>query len=125
MLGPWPRQQEKKKISAPASTATSVPALTSDAVCCLLLGFFRRRELAVLLIEPGLQRREIFDQRAAVDFVFARDFLQRLRPWFARAHGQHRLQLGAGFGVAVDRAAMQRTGITSLAAQRAVELELQ
>src|SRR5471032_1165541 len=124
MPDPWARQYGKKHTRTGTECDVGASAFFT-LITALLLGLLRRRELAVLLIEPGFQRREVFDQRAAVDLVLARDFLQRYRPRFARAHGQHRFQLGAGLGVAVDRAAMQRTGIAGLAAQRAVELELQ
>jgi hypothetical protein len=41
----------------------------------------------ILLVQPLLQRREVFEQRVGVDLAFAGQHFQRVRPRFALSHG--------------------------------------
>src|SRR4051812_28919792 len=79
----------------------------------------------VLLLQPGLQRLEVFEQGAAIHLALARHRLERIRPWLARAHREHLPQLLSRFLAAVERALVQRTGLPRRLAHRAVELELE
>src|SRR5436190_840201 len=74
------------------------------------------RQRLVLLVQPFLERGEIVDDRGRVHFVFARQCLEGLWPWAALAHCQHCLQFRSDRFVVVDRAAIQRTFETCLAA---------
>src|SRR5690606_29929188 len=80
---------------------------------------------AVLLVEPFLERGEVFDKRLAADLAAAGEGLERVGPRLARAHLEHRVQLLADRFVAVEAAAVQRPGPAGLVAGRLVELELQ
>src|SRR5262245_55071985 len=78
----------------------------------------------VLFLQVSNERREIFDQRAAVHLLRARELLERLLPGLARAFLEHRDVLRAGVLVAVEVALVERTLVAGGVAQRLVELEL-
>src|SRR5687767_835501 len=78
----------------------------------------------ILLLEPALQRAEIFDQGVAGHFAAACEGFQRIGPGLGRAHFQHRVQLLADLLVAVEGAAAERSLPAGLVAGRLVELEL-
>src|SRR5262245_53557995 len=75
----------------------------------------------VLLVEPGLQRREVVEDGRGVHLVLAGDDLERLGPGTALPHGEHGAQALAGLGVAVDRAAVERPFVARRLAEAAVE----
>src|SRR5436190_18252985 len=79
----------------------------------------------VLLLQPLLQRLEVFEQRAAVHLALAGHHLERVRPRLARAHRQHLLQLLARHLAAVEGTLVQRPLVPGRLAHRTVELELQ
>src|SRR2546429_6298903 len=79
----------------------------------------------VLLLEPSLQRLEIFEQRAAVHLALAGHGFQRVRPWLAGAEREHLPQALTRLLAAVERALVQRALLPRGLAHRAVELELQ
>src|SRR5579871_1280078 len=79
---------------------------------------------SVLLVEPLLERREIIEDGRGIDIFFAGHGFERFGPRMALSHLKHFCQLRARGFVAVNRAAIQRSGITRFAAQRAVKLEL-
>src|SRR5438132_6123578 len=79
----------------------------------------------VLLLQPSLQRLEIFQQRAAVHLALAGHGLKRVRPRLAGAKREHPPQALAGLPAAVERALVQRALLPRGLAHRAVELELQ
>src|SRR5690606_10339802 len=79
----------------------------------------------VLLLEPLLQRREVFEHRRAVDLLAAGELLHRLLPRLARALVQHRPELLPGGLAVVEAAFVQRSLVAGRVAQRLVELELQ
>src|SRR5438445_9914117 len=62
----------------------------------------------VLLLQPSLQRLEIFEQRAAVHLALAGHGFQRVRPWLAGAEREHLPQALARLLAAVERALVQR-----------------
>src|SRR6185503_9131149 len=79
----------------------------------------------VLLVEPGLERREVLGHRARVHLALTGQRLERVWPWFRGAHFEHRLQAGARLLAAVDRAAMQRRRAARGLGERPVELKLE
>src|SRR2546427_1233343 len=79
----------------------------------------------VLFVEPRLERREVFQDRAGIHLFPAGEGFQRLRPWPAHSHLQHFRELLSGCLVPVNRAAVQRPGDACRPAQRAVKLELE
>src|ERR1700692_3344928 len=78
----------------------------------------------VLLVEPFFERSEIIEHGRGIHLSFARESFQRVGPRTARSHGQYFRELCASRLVAVDRAAVQRAGVTRLLAQGTVKLEL-
>src|SRR5689334_16672539 len=62
----------------------------------------------VLFLQPGVQRREVVDDRARVHLLLAGEFLQRLLPRLLRALREHLPVPRAGCLVAVDGALRQR-----------------
>src|SRR5215207_1879439 len=80
---------------------------------------------AVLLLEPSLQRREIFKHRLGRHLATAGERLERIGPRLRRARRQHLVQTLPDFLVAVEAAAMQRPLPAGHVAGRLVELELQ
>jgi len=62
--------------------------------------------VAVLLVQPRLERREIVEYGRGVHLTFPGQSFESLRPRPALAHGQHAGQLFSGGPVAVNRAAM-------------------
>src|ERR1700754_2693289 len=69
----------------------------------------------VLLLEPGLQRGEVFDEGRAIHLARAGEGFEGVGPGLAGAHFEHLGELRADFLVAVDRAAMERAGPAGLA----------
>src|SRR3546814_17282562 len=61
----------------------------------------------VLLLQPGRERREIFEQGFARHLAGAGEGLQRIRPGLGRAHFEHGVQPLADFLVVVEGAAME------------------
>src|SRR5690349_12005030 len=80
---------------------------------------------AVLLFEPRLQRREIFEHRLARDLARAGERLERFGPRPRCTHAQHLVEPGPDFLVAVEAAAVKRSLPAGHTAGRLVELELQ
>src|SRR5688500_1155597 len=83
------------------------------------------RLAAVLLVEPGLERGEVFDQRLAADLAAAGERFERVGPRLAGAHLEHRVEPLADLLVAVEAAAVQRPFPAGLVAGGLEELELQ
>src|SRR5438105_12861219 len=79
----------------------------------------------VLLLQPRLQRLEVFEQRAPVHLPLAGHGFERIGPRLARAHREHLPQFRARFLAAVERAFVQRALVSGRLAHRAIELELQ
>src|SRR5258708_208703 len=79
----------------------------------------------VLLLEPRLQRREVFEERAALHLSLAGHRFQRIGPRFGGAQGKHLPQPRARFLAAVERALVQRPLVARGLAHRPVELKLQ
>src|SRR5688500_15424951 len=80
---------------------------------------------AVLHLEPVHQGAEVIDDRRRVHLALPGERLERVRPRAAHPHLQHLRELRPGLLVAVDRAAVERTGVAALLAERPVELELE
>src|SRR5688572_20081889 len=80
---------------------------------------------AVLLFEPALQRREIFEHWLGRHFTAAGESLKRIGPRFRRARRKHLVQPGTDFLVAIEAAAVERPLPARQVAGRLVELELQ
>src|SRR6476620_3021955 len=74
--------------------------------------------------KPALQGRKIFDHGARIELALAGEGRERLWPRLRCAHRKHRLQALTDLLVAVDRAAMQRTGPARDPASGAVKLKL-
>ena len=79
----------------------------------------------VLLVQPLLQRRKIFQDGPGIHSPLAGQDFQRIGPGFALAHGQHLVQLCSRCFRAVEGAAVERAFVSRLAAEGVVELELQ
>src|SRR6185436_7098890 len=78
----------------------------------------------VLLIEPRLERREVFGHRTGVHLALASQRLERVGPGLGCAHFQHGLELRAGLLAAVNRAAMERPAAAGRLGQCSMKLEL-
>ncbi len=61
----------------------------------------------------------------AVDLAFAGEGFESVGPRLALAHLEHLVEFCAGFFRSKERAAIQRSFVSGLAAQRAIELEFQ
>src|SRR6267378_1360353 len=79
----------------------------------------------VLLVKPGLQRREVIGQCGGIHLLLARQRLQRFGPRLALPHRQHSAQLFSRCFVSIDGTSVQWAGVSSLATKGALELELQ
>src|SRR5712692_3553851 len=79
----------------------------------------------VLPIQPLLKRSEILKQSATIGLPLAGQRLQRIRPGLALTHCVHLVELCTSLFRSVERALMQRTLVSRLAAQSAVELKFQ
>src|ERR1017187_1268513 len=79
----------------------------------------------ILLVQPLLQRGEVFEQRAAVRLPFTGQDFQRVGPGFALAHSEHLVELRSGFLRPVESATVERAFVAGLAAEGTVELEFQ
>src|SRR5690606_20447102 len=79
----------------------------------------------VLLLQPGVERGEVVDDRAGVHLLLAGQFLEGLLPGLFGAVAEHLPELRAGLAVAVDRALRERALVAGRLAQRALHLELQ
>src|SRR5690606_13708556 len=83
------------------------------------------RPSAVLLVQPGLERREVIEERGRVHLALTGERFEGVRPRAALSEREHRLEPLARFPGAVDRAAAERSGVARGLAQRAGELELE
>ena len=79
----------------------------------------------ILLLQPLRQRCEVFGDGGCIDLPRAGQLLQCVRPGLALTERKHFAETLAGFGVAVNRAFVQRAFIAGSLAQRLVKLELQ
>src|SRR3954469_13851155 len=79
----------------------------------------------VLLLEPGLQRLEVFEERAPVHLPLARHRLERVGPGLAGAEREHLPQALPGLLAPVERALVQRPLLPRRVAHRPIELELE
>src|SRR5690606_3391027 len=110
--------------------AVSVSALRAHgrrltAFGARLLGLPAAASPLVLVLDPGEQGTEVLHQGRGIHAALAGQGLERLGPRFARAHGEHGLQLLSSFLAAVDRTLVERALVARLAAQRPMELELE
>src|SRR5690349_18485265 len=78
----------------------------------------------VLLLEPRVERREVFDERRRVRFRFSRELRECLWPRLALAEREHRAELRACALVAVDAAGIERPLVARRLAERTMKLEL-
>src|SRR5262249_14722334 len=81
--------------------------------------------LGILFIEPFFQRCKVVEDGSCIHLPFSGQSIKFLRPWLALSHFEHLAKTLTGNRVLVDRAAMQRTGVTDGAAQPAMKLELE
>src|SRR3954462_1857767 len=79
----------------------------------------------VLLLEPRLERLEVFENGRGIHLPRAGEFLEGVGPRLAGAELQHGGVLLAGFLAVEDRALVQRALEAGRVTQRFVELELQ
>src|SRR5690606_9262786 len=119
---------EKKKTSPPAcgeKEKTGSPACGARKTSPLVAPVRAARPAAilarVLFLQPRVQRREIFEDRARVHLALAGQFLQGLLPRLARAFAEHLPEFRAGFLVAVDRAGVERALVAGRLAQLTIE----
>src|SRR4051794_20472804 len=78
----------------------------------------------VLLLQPRAERREVLDERRCIRAFLPGKDGQRLGPRPALTELQHGSELRARLLVSVDAARVERAGVASRLAERAMELEL-
>src|SRR5688500_19102711 len=79
----------------------------------------------VLLVQPGLERREVFQNGVSVHPAFAGHLEQDLLPGLAGPGREHPGQTSARFLAPEEGAAVERPGLPRALAERPVELKLE
>src|SRR5947209_10404553 len=79
----------------------------------------------VLLVQPLLQRSEVFQKSAGISLTLTSQCLQGIGPRLALTHLKHLVEFSSRLFRPIKSALMQRTLVSGLAAERAVKLELQ
>ena len=117
------RQQFRLRQIPARCGATAAVRRSVENPRVLLLPAYRIVVLFILLVKPGLQRREIIRNRRRVHLLLAGQRRQRILPRLARAQRQHFVQPSPASLLLINRAAMQRPGVSSLPAQAPAETE--